>query len=466
MIPLSTGTRGGVRWIRPAVLAMTLLFALLAGQRLYAQAAPPVWTEPDGKGGANVHLYFFHSYTCPHCLEARPFIQDLAEQNSWLKLHEYEVTSSQANSLLYSQYAQGLGQNAQYVPGFFFCGQMVTGYGTAEVEGAALKAALVACHDEAVAAVTPVSGGAAAAAALAEIPAQAPIAAQGITLPLLGTLSVEKLSLPVLTVVIAALDAFNPCAFFVLMFLLSLMVHARNRRRMLLIGGVFVLFSALIYFIFMSAWLNIFLYMGELRIVTAVAGVVAVVLALINIKDFFRFKQGVSLTIPDQAKTGLFARMRTLVSADSLPTMLGSTVVLAIAANSYELLCTSGFPMVYTRALTLNELSPGAYYGWLAAYNVVYVIPLLVIVAIFAAKFGSRKLSEYEGRVLKLVSGLMMLLLGGMLVFAPGALSNPLTAVGLLAVALLLTVAVVQREKRRPHKPTPTRKHGGKLAHR
>ena len=178
-----------------------------------------------------------------------------------------------------------------------------------------------------------------------------------VTLPFVGALNVQQMSLPVFTGVLAGLDAFNPCAFFVLLFLLSLMVHARNRRRMLLIGAVFVFFSGLIYFVFMAAWLNVFLWIGELKFITLIAGLIAVGIALINIKDFFWFKQGVSLSIPESAKPGLYQRMRNLVRAGVMPAMLASTALLAIAANSYELLCTSGFPMVYTRVLTLSDLA-------------------------------------------------------------------------------------------------------------
>ena len=229
------------------------------------------------------------------------------------------------------------------------------------------------------------------------------------------------------------------------------MVHAKNRKRMLLIGGVFVLFSALIYFVFMAAWLNVFLLIGELQMITLIAGIVAVIFALINIKDYFWFKQGVSLGIPDEAKPGLFKRMRGLVSAESLPAMLGGTIVLAVAANSYELLCTSGFPMVYTRALTLTDLTTAQFYGYLTLYNLIYIIPLLIIVALFAVRFGSRKLSENEGRVLKLLSGIMMLSLGITLVFAPEALNNPVTAIGLLLMTLIVTFVIVQLEKWRTH---------------
>ena len=273
-------------------------------------------------------------------------------------------------------------------------------------------------------------------------------AAPAIALPFIGELNAASLSLPALTVTIAALDAFNPCAFFVLMFLLSLMVHAQNRKRMLIIGVTFVFFSGLIYFVFMSAWLNIFLLVGELKLITLLAGLIAIGIALLNIKDYFWFKQGVSLSIPDRAKPGLYQRSRNLLKASSLPAMLFGTAVLAIAANSYELLCTSGFPMVYTRALTLNDLPTGAFYAYLAAYNLIYVIPLLLIVVLFTVRFGSHKLSEQEGRVLKLLSGLMMLALGVLLVVAPDALNQVATALGLLVAAVIATALIVWIDRR------------------
>jgi uncharacterized membrane protein HdeD (DUF308 family) len=116
--------------------------------------------------------------------------------------------------------------------------------------------------------------------------------------------------------------------------------------------------------------------------------------------------------------------------------MLASTVLLAIVANSYELLCTAGFPMVYTRVLTLAELETWQYYAWLAAYNVIYVIPLLAIVIVFVRTMGARKLSESEGRILKLVSGFMMLGFGLLLLVAPQMLTNPLASILVLVVAV------------------------------
>ena len=223
------------------------------------------------------------------------------------------------------------------------------------------------------------------------------------------------------------------------------MTHVHSRTRMLLIGGIFVVFSGLIYFLFMAAWLNLFILVGHLPAITIGAGLLAVGIAVINIKEFFMFKQGVSLTIPEQAKPRLFERMREIVRLGTLPAMAVATVVLSAAANSYELLCTAGFPMVFTRVLTLHRLPTIAYYGYLAFYNLVYVVPLAVIVAIFVATLGSHKLSEWHGRVLKLVSGSMMLGLGGVLLVRPALLDSALVSFAILLAALLvawLTIVV------------------------
>lgn len=286
-------------------------------------------------------------------------------------------------------------------------------------------------------------------AAQTEEPQQAPAGEDAvIDLPLFGNVDTTSTSLPLLTVMIAGMDSFNPCAFFVLLSLLGLMVHARSRGRMLFVGGVFVFFSGFIYFLFMAAWLNLFLVMGQVALITRVAGGLSLVIALINIKDFFLFKKGVSLTIPDSAKPKLFDRMRRLIHASSLLSLLLGTTVLAIAANSYELLCTAGFPMVYTRILTLNSLSPASYYLYLMLYNVIYVVPLLVIVVVFGITLGKRQLTEWQGRLLKLVSGSMMLGLALVLLFNPALLNNVFVSFLLLAGALAASLVVAYVVKR------------------
>ncbi|MGB5063704.1 MAG: hypothetical protein WBQ37_08070 [Candidatus Competibacter sp.] len=395
------------------------------------------WLTHTASGELRVHLYFFWTRTCPHCRRAQPFVESLPTQYSWLELHSHDLTQDMAAGLQYARMAEVLGESARAVPALLFCGRMITGFDSPDSTGRALRQQLEECHRRHAQATT------------ASTPAP-PVADEPplLDLPLLGALDPASLSLPALTVLLAGLDAFNPCAFFVLLFLLSLMVHARDRKRMLLIGGVFVFFSGAIYFLFMAAWLNIFLWLGELRFITVLAGLLAVSMGGLNVKDFFAFRQGPSLSIADEAKPKLFKRMRALVGGERLPSLLVGTVALAIVANSYELLCTAGFPMVYTRTLTLNSLSTEAYYGYLAFYNLIYVLPLLVIVLVFTWTLGSRKLREREGRLLKLLSGTMMVGLGLLLLVYPEGLSDAFTSLLVIAAALALTglAAVMQKQ--------------------
>jgi glutaredoxin len=423
----------------------------------------PVLQEPgaDGSGATlssseklplkpvdrRISVHLFWGRGCPHCEEEQDFLLTLKRTAPALEIKDYEVWYDKQNARLLAVLLKARGMKPSGVPVTFIDDQVFFGFSrrTGEALAAAIEACgLKPCRDplEAV-----------------RNAAQGPVVAAGgkdkdttIDIPLVGPLDTGKTSLPVLTLVIAGLDSFNPCAFFVLLSLLGLLVHARSRNRILLIGGVFVFFSGFIYFLFMAAWLSLFLVMGHVTAITTIAGAVSVLIALVNIKDFFLFKKGVSLTIPDSAKPRLFDRMRRLMRSTSLLSVLAGTTVLALVANSYELLCTAGFPMVYTRILTLGNLAPATYYLYLAAYNIIYVVPLFVIVLAFAATLGNRKLSERQGRILKLLSGTMMLGLGGVLLADPALLNSVKIPFLLLAAALAVSLPaswVMQRIERK-----------------
>jgi len=386
------------------------------------------WLEADVDGEPRVNLYFYWSLKCPHCQEARPVIQRYAEEYAWLRLVDLEISAVEENRETFRGMAQSLGQRARSVPTFFVCGKMFVGWDNELGMGQLLLHTARSCAQG--------DGSTPAAPSEPDFQPELPLG-----------LDAAQLSLPLFTLVIAALDAFNPCAFFILLFLLSLLVHARSRRRMLLVGMTFVIISGLVYFLFMAAWLNLFLLVGSMPWITFAAGLLAVVIGMVNSREAFLDRAGSTLSIPDAAKPGLYHRMGRLMSVDRLPTLLAATAMLAIVVNSYELLCTAGFPMVYTRTLTLHQLQPVGYYLYLALYNLVYVIPLMLIVGLFTWTLGSRKLSQHEGKALKLLSGLMMLMLGGLLMVAPELLNKLATGILLLVLAVGLTF-IVTRFKR------------------
>jgi len=399
-------------------------------------------------------LYLFEGKGCPHCAEEKKFLDSIRNKHPRMRIKEFEVWHNRDNAAMLAEMSRAYSIQPRGVPVTFIGNKSFVGFSQQlekELLAAIEECSKSPCPDPAAIMGSMQKAGPLTASSAQES-AKAPAARETktepgaakseepgditIDLPLIGTVRGDSMSLPALTIVIAGLDSFNPCAFFVLFSLLGILIHAHSRTKMLLIGGIFVFFSGFIYFIFMAAWLNMFLLLGHVAMITTIAGAISIVIAIINIKDFFWFKEGVSLTITDSAQSKLFDRMRKLLKTSSMPSIIFGTIVLAIAANSYELLCTAGFPMVYTRILTLNNLTPGAYYFYLAFYNVIYVIPLAIIVIALSVTLGRRILTEWEGRVLKLVSGFMMLGLGITLIVAPALLNNVIISMLILAAAI------------------------------
>lgn len=234
-----------------------------------------------------------------------------------------------------------------------------------------------------------------------------------------GTLSASRMGLPLFTIALGLLDGFNPCAMWVLLFLLSLLVHLRDRRRMALVAGTFVFASGAVYYVFMAAWLNVFLLVGMSDALRWTLGGLALVIGAVNVKDFVAFGRGVSLSIPASARPALLARMRSVLNADTLPASLAAVAVLAVAVNFVELLCTAGLPALYTAVLAQHEVGALARHAYLGLYIAGYVVDDALMMAVAVAALGNRRLDERTGRWLKLLSGAVMLALGGVMLLRP-----------------------------------------------
>ena len=327
---------------------------------------------------------------CPRCVDAKQFLSALGASRPDLVIVERDVVRDSAALRRLRELAGERGLGALSVPTFVVGDEMVVGFESADTTGATLIALL--------------DGG----------PASAPM-----HLPVFGTLDAARLGLPLFTIAIGLVDGFNPCAMWVLLFILSLLVNLHDRARMALIGGTFVVVSGVVYFAFMAAWLQVFLLVGVGRAVQMALGAVAIFVGMMNIKDFVAFGRGLSLSIPQAVKPTIYARARRVLAAENLVGALTATVVLALLVNVVELLCTAGLPAIYTRVLTLRELPSWQYYAYIALYNVAYVFDDGLMVAIAVVTLSRTKLQERAGRNLKLLSGLVMVTLGVLLLVEP-----------------------------------------------
>ncbi|HET9025836.1 MAG TPA: hypothetical protein VFN64_14785, partial [Burkholderiaceae bacterium] len=231
------------------------------------------------------------------------------------------------------------------------------------------------------------------------------------------TITLADVGLPAFTLAMGLLDGFNPCSMWVLLLMISLLAPLNDRKRMVAIAGTFVLVEGIAYFLFMAAWLNLFLLIGVSRAVTLVVATVAIAAGVINLKDFVAFGRGISLSIPASAKPGIYSRMRGLLHAPTMTAAIVGSAVLAVLVQIVEFMCTSGFPALFTRILTLRELPTASYYGYMLLYNAAYMLDDIVILSIGVIMLSRHRLQEKEGRVLKLISGLVMVGLGIYLIF-------------------------------------------------
>jgi len=364
-----------------------------------AQPAPAPAEEPSGNHAV---LEVFVREGCPHCADAEDYLQAFASTRPWLQIRYRKVDEDPAAREALLRVTRQAGYWPPGVPTFVYRERVLVGFTDARQSGpglAALVDGAVTTADEAGA------GG--------------PAAPSTIDAGWLGTLSLADAGLPLFTLAVGLLDGFNPCAMWVLLFLLSLLVHLRDRRRMALIAGTFVIVSGVAYYAFMAAWLNVFLAVGLSRTVQAVLACIALVIAAVNIKDFAAGPRGLTFSIPARAKPGIYARVRQVVQARSLPLALAAVVALAVMVNFIELLCTAGLPAMYTAILSQQALDPLAHYGYLLLYIGGYILDDSIMVGAAVFALGSRKLGERAGRWLKLLSGLVMLALGLVMLMRP-----------------------------------------------
>ncbi len=438
--------------------------------------------EDEARAGRQIEdlltVHVFIRDGCPRCAKAKAYLSDVSRRYPGLRVRMYEVTRDVNARTWMEQLTRSAGVQAASLPVFYLSGRVVVGYNDEATSGqiesllqavsapwqsvpakppasrsaegsTALRRSrhngirLVAFQGETGGEVPAAEPRSAAAPDEGEIPGEAelpgeatepgrvyrpPSALQAerapppeeITVPVFGRLRVRELGLPAFTFLIGLVDGFNPCAMWVLVFLLTVLVNLRDRWKIVLIAGTFVAVSGLAYFAFMAAWLNVFLLIGFARPAQVVLGLLATLIGLVNVKDFFAFKKGISFSIPESAKPGIYERVRKIVSAENLTAALTGAVVLAVLVNTIELLCTAGLPALYTQILAYQKFPLWKNYIYLCIYIIAYMFDDTLLLTAVVVTLSRRRLQEREGRWLKLVSGLVILALGLVMLFRPG----------------------------------------------
>ena len=366
-----------------------------------------------------LHVHFFYGRGCPHCCKEEHFLRQCEQRYANLRVHRYEVYFHPENMALLRTTAERLKATSAAVPLLILGRTHIAGYDSdltptlirMEIE----KCILAGCPDI----VGEIVHGGRQGPGDDETPSPAQAPRTTFTIPILGDIDVRTFSLPLLTMVMGFLDGFNPCAMWALVFLIGLLLGMRNRGRMWLFGLTFIAASAFVYFLFMAAWLNIILFFGLVMWVRVAIGFVALTGGAFSIKDALT-REEISCKISGDAQRRNFrVRLRRIVGQHNLFLALGGIVLLAFMVNLVEIVCSAGFPAIYTQVLSLNALPAWQYYAFILLYILFFMLDDMIV---FAAAMATLEITGATTRYVRwarLVGGVLMLLVGALLILRP-----------------------------------------------
>lgn len=402
-------------------LAGSLLWRVVLSCILLASGAPQA-AEPLATPPPSVEIFVREG--CLHCAQAKAFLEQLQREQPGLEVQIHDVGRDPEAMGRLEQLTRAHGGQAPRVPTMWVAGQLIVGYSTATRTDLAIRRALSGQALAAPAAGVPSEAHPAADSCLADDGVvcraiDAPPARESFEIELFGhPLALEALGLPLFSLAMGLLSGFSPCAIWVLLLMVSILAPLRDRTRMLVVAGSFLVAEGLSYWLMTTAWLGLFLAVGLSRASQLAVAAIAGVAGLIHVKDFLALGRGPSLSTPARAKPGIYERLRRLLQAPTLPAAAVGAAGLALLIQGVDLLCTSGLLALFTRVLTLH--APDRASTWLpvALYTSGYLGVHAVVLGLGIALLSRRRLQARQGRWLKLVSGAAMVGLSGYLLLA------------------------------------------------
>lgn len=349
--------------------------------------------------------FFFHPQ-CPHCHAQKAFMPSLQAKYPEVSWVEYDISLLENRELL-NDYLTKSGRplTGIGVPMTFVGPYVIDGFESAATTGVQLEQAIRALLRNDPSLFSEANKGSA--------------ERHTLTLPLLGTIRPAEYSLPALAMLIGLVDGFNPCAMWVLVYLISLIVSLNDRRKIWLLVGTFVASSGILYFLFMTAWLNAFLFIGYLRSLTLLIGLGAMGAGILNIREYVQTKGQLTCTIGDAAsKKKTMSRIDRIVDAPLTLVTVGGIVVLAFVVNSIEFACSAALPAIFTHTLTLRNLPALEYYGYILLYDFFFMLDDLLIFSLAVLALDTSIGQRYAGHC-RIVGGVVLIALGGVMVFRP-----------------------------------------------
>jgi glutaredoxin len=343
-------------------------------------------------------LDFFYGIGCPHCGHEEEFLQKLKDKyQDQIQINQYEIYYNDDNATLFKEKLQEHNIEVGGVPLLFIDDDYVLGFANENITGVEIEnkiKALLGTEEN-------------------------PSSHKPLYLNIFSRqIDLKAISLPLATILIAFVDGFNPCALWILIFLITMLINMKDRKKLYILGSVFIIVSGLVYFVFLAAWFNFFKFIGYAYWIKVLIGIIAIISGIIHIKDGL-FSKGECKVTSAQQRQNIITRMKNVLNEKNFFLAIVGISALAISVNLIEVVCSAGLPAIYTNLLSTIKLSTFQYYSYLSLYILIFMLDDLAIFFIAIKTFEVTGITNKYSKFSSIFGGFLILIIGIILIFKP-----------------------------------------------
>jgi thiol-disulfide isomerase/thioredoxin/glutaredoxin-related protein len=365
-----------------------------------------------------VTVYFFWGKGCSHCSNEKIFLKKLKKRLLNIEVISYEIWENEQNLLLLKKISKKMDIDVSAIPVTIIANKYFIGFSDEKTTGRDIEKAIIEAQENC----SP--------DLIKELVLENEINSskdkkgeydtpKTLSIPFFGQIEIKNISLPLLTILFGAIDGFNPCAMWVLVMLISFLMGLQNRKKMLILGSLFIFVSALVYFMFMVAWLNFLQFFAYIQWIKVTVGLVAIIGGGYYLKEFWSNKDGTCKITNSKQKKYIASKLENLSNKNQLFLAAIGIILLAFSVNLIELICSAGLPVIYIQILSINALSTTQYYLYILLYIFIFMLDDLLIFFIAIFSLHMVKLTGKYTRFSHLIGGIVLLIIGSLLIFKP-----------------------------------------------
>ena len=370
---------------------------------------------PNVKAEENLKFYLFYQESCPHCHDEMEFINSIKDEYPTVDFVFYEISLNEMNYNFYNKVLKKTKINANGVPFTIIGTDYYVGFNE-EISKNIVESLNKFLETGTIDIISMVKND----EDLSDIKYNENIN-ENMSLPIIGEIDAKKVSLPLISIFIGMIDGFNPCAMWVLLFLIGMLFNMKDKKKMWILGITFLTTSAILYLFIMMAWLKVALSFNTVLWLRILIALIALIAGGINIISYLKnIKKDDGCKIVDEKKRKkIFSKIKKITLEKRLILSIIGIITLAISVNLVELACSAGLPLMFTQILSFNNLSMIEYMFYMFLYILFFLIDDIVIFVVAMKTLSIKGISSKYGKYSNLIGGIIMILIGILMIFKP-----------------------------------------------